>query len=168
MIRISSTADLSSAFEGKVKPEHIATYPREYAVFQRGEELPDDVNGTSLMNIKGFTKKLEEEYADHHGIFVAEQLAAVSDDVCRTLGGNASAFRDAARRLTAWRGNATPRQGIGRHELIEIARSRFAPAYDDMEDDAVFAAALQLCDAGKLVLTSNGIDIVPDGGDADA
>lgn len=94
MISIQYAGDAGNVYEGKVTPEHVKNFPREWEAFQNGQDLPPVV-GTPLTEIPGFTVELQRFY-QLKGIHVCEQLAEASDSVCQGLGMGARQFRKSA------------------------------------------------------------------------
>lgn len=84
-------------YHGKVTPQDIARFPKEWEAYQAGLDLPQP-EGLDLMEIPGMTQQLAQWYK-LHGVAVVEQLAEASDIAIQKLGMGSATFRKHAQNL---------------------------------------------------------------------
>lgn len=96
-IEISIIGD-PSVFRGKVRPGHIARFPREWEVYQAGRPEEDDVDGTPLTEVPGISREVAKQLKAK-GVRVVEELAALNDMACSKIGLGTLTLRKAAQNL---------------------------------------------------------------------
>ncbi|WP_395443572.1 hypothetical protein [Caulobacter sp. UC70_42] len=98
-VEILVPGDRKTVVDTLVKDEHKRRWPREYAAFKAGQEVP--VEGTPLEEWPQITRSQVEELKFAH-IRTVEQLASLPDDP-RTVRSPWGALRCARRRSAIWK-----------------------------------------------------------------
>ena len=99
MIEISIVGD-PNIFVGKVRDEHKAQFPKEWAEFEKGQK-PAAPKGTPLEEVKGVGPKMANKLRSE-GVHTAEELAELGDGNLGAIGMGAHGIRRAARELVGY------------------------------------------------------------------
>jgi hypothetical protein len=81
----------------KVQPEHMAKFRDAWNAFCDGQPVKQR-QGTSLIDIPGLSDQLAQKYISAN-VHTAEEIAALSDMQCQTLGHGTLTFRTTARNM---------------------------------------------------------------------
>lgn len=87
-----------NVYKGKVTPEDIRKFPREWEAYQKGRPADEEISGTPITEVPGITKQIAAQYKVN-GIRTAEELAALNDMACSRVGLGALSHRKAAQLL---------------------------------------------------------------------